>query len=201
MTDKKTTVNRAILVTGGVAALALVILGIFNQSSYSSIVAAAIVWSLASLSMIALGIAFIHIRRVFETPAAYLASAVLFIKAVLVVIPLFVEYADAEVMQVIRSAIDILFMAATAWVMYCGRPLLGGIVSRLIAAMLTIASLGLIAKFIVAWWSIISWQSCVESALVNWAVILSTLLGTGGMGASFIWLGVRRGEGAPADAA
>jgi len=186
--------ERLILGSGGLAALALVILGIFNQPAYSSLIAAAVMWSLASLSMIVLAVTFIHIRRLFDTPAVYLAAAVLFIKAVMVVIPLFVVSADAEsfvgVMQIIRSAVDILFLSVSAWVAYCGRPVLGGIVSRLIAAMLTIAAMGIIANFIITWLSLLA-LTCPVFPLLHWVVILSVLLGTGGLGASFIWLAVR----------
>jgi hypothetical protein len=199
MTGTNSKRGRIILGAGGVAALAMVLLGILNKPAYHSLLAAAVMWSLASLSMIILGIAFLHLRSIFKTKAAYLAAAVLLIKAVLVVIPLFVVYKDAEyfmnAMQIVRSLVDALFLFAAAWVVYCGRPLLGGIVSRLITALLTIAPLSLIAHYVITWLSLVTWQSGLEWAFLTWVVILSTLLGTAGLGASLIWLAVRTPRG------
>jgi hypothetical protein len=200
MTEKMTTGNRTFLGIGGVAALALVILGIFNKPAYSSLVAAAVMWSLASLAMIALGVAFIRIRSVFETPVVYAAAAVLFLKAVLVVIPLFIVCKEEEMflsaLAGVRNGVDILFLALTAWIAYCGRPMLGGPVSRLIAALLTVAALCLFASHIVIWLSGRAYR------YLSWVIIVSTLLGIGGLGAGFIWLAVRRGtEGGSGDAA
>lgn len=195
MTGMNSKRKRIILGAGGVAALTMVLLGILNKPAYHSLLAAAVMWSLASLSMIILGIAFIHMRSIFKTKASYLAAAVLFIKAVLVVIPLFVVYEDAEyfmnAMQILRSLVDALFLLTAAWVVYCGRELLGGIVSKLITAMLTIAPLSLLAHYVVTWLSLVTWQSGLGWAFLTWVTILSTLLGTGGLGASLIWLAVR----------
>lgn len=190
MTTEKPQKNvRIILGAGGVSALALVLLGILSKPAYTSVTTAAIMWSLASLSMIILGVTFIHVRRLFKTPVAHLVAALLFIKAALVVIPLFVVYQEAagfmDALQHFRNGVDLLFLLLTAWVAFRGRKTLGAIFSNLITAALALASLGLLANHI-----LLRLSGSVPGFL-GWTIILSTLLGIAGLGVGFIWLAVR----------
>ena len=189
MTEKISQKTRIVMGAGGVAALVMVVLGILSKPAYASVVKAAVMWSSAGLSMIVLGIAFIHIRNLLKTPAAYLVAAVLFVQAVLVVVPLFIVYEEAadfmNALQCFRNGVDVLFLVLMAWVVYCGQPVLGGILSRFIAAALTLAALGLLANHIVPW------LSGTFSVFLSWMIVLSTLLGIAGLGAGFIWLAVK----------
>jgi hypothetical protein len=199
--NKKTAADsRTILFAGGVAALAVVILGIFTKTAFQSVVAAALMWSAASLSMIILGVAFIAVRRLFETPAAILVAALLFTKAVLVVIPLFAIYKHAagfmDVLYHLKNVVNVVFLGATAWVVFCGRTVLGMYFSLPTAALLALATLGLATNHIILY------SSGSVPAVLGWTIILTTLLGIAGLGAGFIWLAFRRErEGGPADAA
>ena len=170
--------------------MVMVVLGILSKPAYASVVEAAVMWSSAGLSMIVLGVAFIHIRNLLETPAAYLVAAVLFVKAILVVIPLFIVYEEAAAfmyaLQYFRYGVDVLFLLLTAWVAFRGRALLGNVFSRFIAAALAVASLGLLANHILMWLS-----GSVPLSL-GWIIIFSTLLGIAGLGVGFIWLAVRK---------
>ena len=192
--------DRVILFAGGAAALAVVLLGIFTKTAYKSVTAAALMWSAASLSMIVLGAAFVAVRRLFETPLAIVVAVLLFIKAVLVVFPLFMTRGFPaclmEFLYHFKNVVNVLYMGMTAWVVFCGRAVLGKGISLQVVALLALATLGLLVSHIFLY------LDGSVPAFIGWTTILTTLLGIAGMGAGFIWLAFRRGsEGRSADAA
>ena len=188
MTDDISQKDRIYLLAGGVAALAVVILGIFTKTAYQSVVAAALMWSAGSLSMIVLGVAFITVRRLFDTPVAFLAAALSFTKAILVVIPLFVVYRHAagfmDFLYHFKNVVDVVFLGATAWVVFCGRKALGMYFSLPTTALLTLAALGLAANYIILY------SSGSVPAFLKWTIILTTLPGFFGVGVGVIRLAV-----------
>ncbi len=181
--------ERLILGLGGLAALALVVLGIFTKTTYKSVTAAALIWSAASLSLIVLGVAFIAVRRRLETPAALLVAPLLFVKAVLVVVPLFIIYKQAagfmDVLHHFEKVVDVLFLGATAWVVFSGLRVLGKAFSLPTAALLSLATLGLLTNHLLLYLN--GWVP----AFLAWTIILSTLLGIAGLGLGLVWLAVR----------
>jgi len=200
MNGKTATENRAVLGAGGAAAIALVVLGIFTKTAYKSVTAAALMWSAASLSMIVMGVAFMAVRRRFKTPVAVVVAVLLFIKAVLVVFPLFVTREFPASMMVFlyhfKDAVNVLYMGMTAWVVFCGRVALGKGFSLPTAALLSLAALGLLISHL------LRQLNGSVPAFLAWTIILSTLLGFFGLGAGFIRLALKPGdEKGPADAA
>jgi hypothetical protein len=199
LNDNNAARNRAVLFAGGAAALVVVILGIFTKTAYRSVIAAALMWSAASLSMIVLGVAFVAVRRLFETPLAVVVAVLLFIKAVLVVFPLFMTRGfPAGLMEFLyhfKNVVNVLYMGMTAWVVFRGRVVLGKGLSLPVVALLTLATLGLLASHIFLY------LDGSVPPFLGWTTILTTLLGIAGVGVGLIWLAFRRGEGGPADAA
>jgi len=193
MNEKAATDNRALLVAGGAAALALVLLGILTKTTYKSVAVAAMIWSAASLSMVVLGVTFIAVRRRFETPVALLVAPLLFVKAVLVVFPLFIIYKQAagfmDVLNHFENVVDVLFLGATAWVVFCGRRTLGKAFSLPTAALLSLATLGLLIDHLLLY------LNGSVPAFLAWTIILSTLLGFFGLGIGFIRLAFRNPRG------
>jgi hypothetical protein len=193
MNEKTATDNRAVLGAGGVAAIALVVLGIFTKTAYKSVAAAAVVWSAASLSMVVLGVTFIAVRRRFETPVALLVGPLLFLKAVLVVFPLFIIYKQAagfmDVLTHFENVVDVLFLGVTAWAVFCGRRVLGKALSIPTAALLSLATLGLLTSHP------LRHLNGSVPAFLAWTIILSTLLGFFGLGIGFIRLAFRNPRG------
>ena len=185
--------DRITLGAGGAAALAVVILGIFTKTAYQSVIAAALMWSAASLSMIVLGVAFFAVRRLFEAPVANVVAALLFIKAVLVVFPLFMTRGfPAGLMEFLyhfKNVVNVLYMGMTAWVVFHGRVLLGKGFSLPVVALLSLATLGLLSSHLFLY------LDGSVPAFIGWTTILTTLLGVAGMGAGFIWLAVRNPRG------
>ena len=132
--------ERKILGAGGAAALAVVLLGIFTNTAYKSVTAAALMWSAASLSMIVMGVAFVAVRRLFETPVAVVVAVLLFIKAVLVVFPLFMTRGFPvglmEFLYHFKNVVNVLYMGMTAWVVFRGRAVLGNGLSLPVVALM-----------------------------------------------------------------
>lgn len=199
LNEKTAADSRTILFAGGAAALALVVLGIFTKTAYRSVTAAALMWSAASLSMIVLGVAFINVRRLFDTPVAVVVAVLLFIKAVLVVIPLFMTrgfpVGIMDVLYYFKNVVNVLYMGMTAWVVFRGRVVLGKGLSLPVVALLAPATLGLLASHLFLY------LDGSVPAFLGWTTILTTLLGIAGLGAGFIWLALKQGSGGSADAA
>jgi hypothetical protein len=193
MNEKTATDNRAVLGAGGVAAIALVVLGIFTKTAYESVTAAFLMWSAASLSMIVLGAAFITARRRLETPAALLVAVLLFIKAVLVVTPLFVWHGRAVSFMVVlyhfKNVVNVVFMGTTAWVIFRGRRVLGKAFSLPTAALLILATMGFLTNYLLLY------LNGPVPAFLAWTIILSTLLGFFGLGVGFIRMTFRNPRG------
>lgn len=181
---------RKILFAGGLAALALVLLGLLNKQAYTNLALAAVMWSAAGVAMVVLGISFITVRRLFDTPLALLAAALLFLKAVLVVLPLLVTCREAagfmDVAGHVRTGADFLFMLSVAWVVFRGRKMMGVQISYATAFALFLATLGLAAS------RIIVLLSGSTSAFLALAVLILVFLGFAGLGAGFIRMALRR---------